>query len=106
MSVGSTTPKGTRMMWKASVNAICERAGVSSTGDESMKVYIFVASATWRRRARGAPRAHPLQQVIAYTSGVCHRGQGRVHRPDARHEAGVDDVEVVDLVCTAVGVEN
>ena len=39
-----------------------------------------------------------IGEVIADSEGVRDRGQGRVHRADAREEAGVDDVEVVHLV--------
>jgi hypothetical protein len=35
MIVGSATPIGTRRMWKASVNAICERAGTSWAGSDA-----------------------------------------------------------------------
>ena len=44
--------------------------------------------------------------MFADADGVGHRGERRVHGADAREEAGVDDVEVVELVGLAVGVEN
>ncbi len=52
------------------------------------------------------PSAHPLEQVVADAERVGHRGQRRVHGADAREEAGVDDVEVVELVGPAVAVEH
>ena len=54
-------------------------------------------------RLRGA---EALEQVVADAQGVGHRGQRRVHGADAREEARVDDVEVVELVGLAVGVEH
>src|SRR6187200_1426986 len=50
--------------------------------------------------------AEPLREVLADTDGVGHRRQRRVHRADAREEAGVDDVQVVELVRLAVDVED
>src|SRR3954454_16331624 len=55
--------------------------------------------------SRGA-RAETLEQVVADAQRVGHRRQRRVHRADAREEARVDDVEVVDLVRAAVGVQD
>src|SRR3984957_6904882 len=45
------------------------------------------------------------QNPVADPDGVRHRGEGRVDRADAREDAGVGHVEVVDLVRPAVGVE-
>ena len=72
-----------------------------------------------RRRSRGAVdprrsrqarfaalRAHPLEQVVADAQRVGHRGQRRVDRSDAREEARVDHVEVVELVGPAVHVQH
>src|SRR3954453_13576943 len=50
--------------------------------------------------------AEALEQVVAHAQRVGHRRERRVHRPDAREEARVDDVEVVDLVRAAVRVEH
>src|SRR3954453_1035761 len=50
--------------------------------------------------------AEALEQVVADAQAVGHRRERRVHRPDAREEARVDDVEVVDLVRPAVAVEH
>src|SRR4029450_5222937 len=47
-----------------------------------------------------------LEQVIADAERVGHRRQRGGHRADAREEARVDDVEVVELVRLAVGVEH
>ena len=58
------------------------------------------------RTPAGRLRAQPLEQVVADAQRVGHRGQRRVHRADAREEAGVDDVEVVELVRLAVDVEH
>src|SRR5690242_4730565 len=49
---------------------------------------------------------HPAEQVLADPDGVGHGGEGRVHRPDAGEEAGVHDVQVVQLVGLAVDVEH
>src|SRR5438045_1807609 len=54
-------------------------------------------------RGRGP---QPLEQVVTDPQCVRHRGESRVHRADAREEARVDDVEVVELVCAAVHVEH
>ena len=45
------------------------------------------------------------EQMIAHTNGVGHRSQSRVHRADAREDARVDDVQVVELVRLAVDVQ-
>ena len=57
---------------------------------------------SWSPAASG----ETLAEVIADAERVRHRGQPRVHRADAREEAGVDDVEVVELVRLAVHVEH
>ena len=48
----------------------------------------------------------PLEQVVADPQGIGHRRKRRVHRADAREEARVDHVEVVELVRAAVGVQH
>ena len=53
-----------------------------------------------------AAGAEPLEQVVADPQRVRHRGQRRVDRADAREDARVDDVEVVELVRSAVGVQH
>ena len=91
------TPSGTRMMWDASVNAIWARAhGTGSTASTCAPV----------RDSALMPCAEPFEQVVADAQGVGHRRERRVHGADAREEAGVDHVEVVDLVGPAVGVEH
>src|SRR3954451_17136680 len=50
--------------------------------------------------------AEPREQAVADAQGVGHRGQRRVDGADAREEARVDDVEVVELVHAAVAVEH
>ena len=57
------------------------------------------------RRAVGLS-CEPVGEVLADADGVGHRGERRVHGADAREEAGVDDVEVVELVGLAVDVEH
>ena len=47
-----------------------------------------------------------LEQVIADPDRVRHRGERRVDRADAREEARVDHVQVVELVRAAVGVQD
>ena len=49
---------------------------------------------------------HPLEQVVADAQRVGHRRQRRVDRPDAREEARVDDVQVVQLMRLAVDVQH
>src|SRR5207249_192920 len=70
------------------------------------------ATASIRTAARAAERrphiiasAEPLPQVIAHPERVRHDGERRVHRAARGEEAGVDDVEVVDLVRLAARVE-
>src|SRR4051812_1408473 len=55
--------------------------------------------------ARRPASAEPFEEVVADAHGVGDRGQGRVHRADAREEARVRDVEVLQLVRLAVRVE-
>src|SRR3989440_10803494 len=50
--------------------------------------------------------SEPLEQVVPDAEGVRHRGEGRVHGADARKDARVDDVEVVELVRAAVRVQD
>src|SRR5262245_9143065 len=112
------TPRGTRMMWLASVNAIWARA--HGTGSTASTCPPTRASALIASRSRcyaagrsgharciaGARSCQPFEQVIADTEGVGHRRERRVHGADAGEEARVDDVQVVDLVRTAVDVEH
>ena len=56
------------------------------------------------RHCRGQRCAQPLEQVVADAQRVRHRRQRRVDRADAREDARVDDVEVVELVRLAVDV--
>ena len=58
------------------------------------------------RSDRAQLRRAALEEVVADPEGVGHRRQRRVHRADAREEARVDDVQVVELVGLAVGVED
>src|SRR3954464_14711670 len=123
------TPSGTKMMWNARVKAICERAhgtgSTASTGPASpartppVIGRLAILGACHRPGPRWAPRppeAGPLArrrssgesvgEVLADPDGVGHGRERRVHRADAREEARVDDVEVVDLMRLAVGVEH
>jgi hypothetical protein len=50
--------------------------------------------------------ADALRQVLPHPDRVGHHGQRGVHRADAREEAGVHDVQVVQLVRLAVDVEH
>jgi hypothetical protein len=52
-----------------------------------------------------AGSGHPGREVLADADRIGHRGEGRVHGSDAREEARVDDVQVVDLVGLAVDVQ-
>src|SRR4051794_8411022 len=54
----------------------------------------------------GLRGAEAFEDPLPHPHGVGHRGQRRVDRADAREEARVDDVEVVELVRAAVGVEH
>src|SRR5215468_7109143 len=51
----------------------------------------------------GSPQ--PLQQVISYAYRIGNSGQGRVHCADADKKARVHDIEVVEFVGLAVGVQ-
>ena len=55
---------------------------------------------------RPAVRPHPLEQMVPYPERVRHGGQCRIHGADAREDARVDDVEVVELVRLAVAVQD
>jgi GH15 family glucan-1,4-alpha-glucosidase len=48
----------------------------------------------------------PLRHVLPHPDRVGHHGQRGVHRADAREEAAVHDVQVVQLVRLAVDVEH
>ena len=104
------TPSGTRMMWNPSVNAICERAqGTGSTAMSALTAgrtgaAVSAKDATEATCGRGLTQ--PVEHVLTDSDRVCHRGQCRVHRTDAREEARVDHVEVVELVRLAVFVED
>src|SRR5438477_13198847 len=58
------------------------------------------------RLRAGLAGVEPSQQVVADSDCVRHRGERGVHGADAREEARVDDVEVVELVGTAILVQD
>ena len=68
----------------------------------------LVSARRWVRSARVLPGrpSHPCEQVVADAERVGHRREGWIHRADAREDARVDDVEVVELVRLAVHVEH
>src|SRR4249919_2107396 len=47
-----------------------------------------------------------IEEMVANAQRIGHRRQRRVHGTDAREEAGVDDIQVVNLVGTAVDVQD
>jgi hypothetical protein len=51
-------------------------------------------------------RPHPLKQVIRDPQRVGDRDERRVDRADAREDARVDDVQVVELVGAPIRVED
>ena len=53
----------------------------------------------------GAPAIHSLEQVIAYPQRVGHDRERRIHRAARAEEAGIDNVEIVELVRFAVAIE-
>jgi uncharacterized hydrophobic protein (TIGR00271 family) len=72
-------------------------------------VVLTAARSIWPARPGASPSERlpgALEEVLADPDRVGHHGQGRVHRADAREEAGVSHVQVVDLVRLAVGVEH
>src|SRR5262245_35047890 len=48
----------------------------------------------------------PFEKMIANANGVRHRGQSRIHRADAREEAGVDHIQIIQLMRLAISVEH
>src|SRR4029453_16701894 len=67
----------------------------------------LMARSPWAGCGTRTPRSlDSLEQVVANAERVGHRRQRGVHRADAREEARVDDIEVVELVRLAVGVEH
>jgi hypothetical protein len=54
----------------------------------------------------GGTGAQPLEQVVADSQRVRDGRQRGVHRADAREEARIDDVQIVELVGLAVHVED
>src|SRR3954468_6105987 len=95
-SGASPSVSGTNRKWYSDVVANWIRA--RSTAVEASGVISC-------RHGRLA-HAEPLEQVVADAERVRHRGQGRVDGADAREEARVDDVQVVELVRLAVDVEH
>src|SRR5262249_23579409 len=57
------------------------------------------------RRLRRAPRAEPLEDVIADPECICHRCKRWVDGTRGGKEARVDDIEVVEVVSLALGVQ-
>src|SRR5262245_12571808 len=55
--------------------------------------------------ARSTASPESLAEVIPHAERVCHDGEGGVHRAARGEEARVHDIEVVDLVGSAVRVE-
>ena len=53
----------------------------------------------------GTPGAEPFEQMVADPQRVGDDRQRRVHRRARGEEAGIDDIEIVDLVRPAVDVE-
>src|SRR5215471_17422608 len=51
-------------------------------------------------------RCQPLLQMLTYAERVGHRRQRRIDRADAREEARVDDIQVVQLVRLAIRIEH
>src|SRR5262245_29271988 len=56
----------------------------------------------------GSPdfRMQPLCEMLGHSDCIGHRRQRRVHGADAHEEAGVDDVQIVELMSFAMDVEN
>src|SRR3954467_7897167 len=97
------TPSGTRMMWKASVKAICARAhgtGSTSSGARNAPANTCVTAMTTSR-----PSVQALEEVVAHPQRVRDRRERRVHGSDAGEEARVHHVQVVHVVRLAVHVE-
>jgi hypothetical protein len=46
-----------------------------------------------------------LQQVVANAQGIGHDRQRRIDRAAGREEAGINDVQIVDVVGSAIRVE-
>ena len=79
--------------------------GLQRTARAVASVPLLVATV---RSSSGLSRTRLLQpplQVVANAQGVSHNGQGRIHGATGREEAGVDDVEVVDIMRFAVHIE-
>ena len=68
-------------------------------------VPLRVATGRWSSGFSRARLGQPLLQVVAHAQGIGQNGQGRMHGATGREEAGVDDVEVVDLMRCAVHIE-
>jgi hypothetical protein len=43
--------------------------------------------------------------MVSHPQRIGHDGQGRIHRTAGREEAGVDDIEVVNVVRLTVDIE-
>ena len=97
--VGSSRDERTITMQQATARVIAERAGAEARQGRHRPC------AERRRRllTPAGPRSvQALEQVVADAQRVRHRRKRRVHSRDAREEAGVDDIEVVEFVRAAV----
>ena len=47
-----------------------------------------------------------LCEMFGHPDGIGHRRQRRVHGADADEEAGVDDIQIVELMSFAMNVED
>ena len=57
-------------------------------------------------KLRRVALAQSFPQVITHPQRIGHDGQGRIHCAAGRKEAGVNDIEIVHVVCLTAGVES
>ena len=104
----STAPSGATRQSARSSTRIRSRlwAGHALAGAWPLAVRTAM-SGIWPPSGRDRARSrHPVQQMVADADRVGHGGERGVHSSDAREEARIDDVQVVDLVRFAVDIED
>src|SRR4051794_18623833 len=95
----SSTPRSTSPTSAGKVSSFARSPVAPKMTSASMSA-VAIEILLISRGARGS--VQPLEDVVADPERVRDRGQRGVHGTDAGEEAGVDDVQVVEIVGLAV----
>src|SRR4051812_8162656 len=107
MTGTSRTPRSTRPTSAGNVSSFAKSPvapKITRASMGSVAIFSSLLGSRWEELERMS--VQPLGDVVADAKRVGDRGEGGVHGSDAREEARVDDVEVVDVVRLAVHVEH